>query len=45
MSVFTPMGKMLIPMGIFLILLGIIMTVGHNIPWTGRFPGDIVIQK
>jgi len=45
MTGFTLTGKMLVLMGIFLILLGIIMTVGINIPWIGRLPGDIVIKK
>lgn len=39
------MGKMLIGIGIVLILIGMIMTVGPKIPWIGRLPGDIAIQR
>ena len=39
------MGKMLIVMGIFLVIIGILMNTGLKIPWTGRLPGDISIQR
>ena len=39
------MGKMLIGIGIVLVLIGIIMTVGPKIPWIGKLPGDISIQR
>jgi len=39
------MGKMLIVMGMGLVLIGIIMTVGPKIPWIGKLPGDISIQR
>jgi len=39
------MGKMLIGIGIVLILIGIIMTLRPNIPWIGKLPGDISIQR
>ena len=45
MSVFTLMGKMLIVMGIALVLIGIILTAGPKIPWIGKLPGDISIQR
>ncbi|MDD5423293.1 MAG: DUF2905 domain-containing protein [Candidatus Omnitrophica bacterium] len=38
-------GKMLILLGIFLIIFGAIFTLGGKIPWLGRLPGDICIQK
>jgi len=37
------MGKMLIGIGI--VLIGIIMTFGPKIPWIGKLPGDIFIQR
>jgi len=39
------MGKMLIVMGIFLVIIGILMNTGLKIPWIGRLPGDISIQR
>jgi len=39
------MGKMLIVMGIFLVIIGILMNTGLKIPWIGRLPGDISVQR
>ena len=38
-------GKALIIFGVVLIIAGIFFTVGGKIPWLGRLPGDIIIQK
>ena len=38
-------GNMLIIVSIIFIFLGIIMAVGPNIPWIGKLPGDISIQR
>jgi hypothetical protein len=45
MSGFAAMGKMLIVMGIFLVIIGILMNTGMKIPWIGRLPGDISVQR
>ena len=45
MTGFTLMGKMLIGIGIVLILIGMAMTLGPKIPWIGKLPGDISIQR
>jgi uncharacterized protein HemY len=45
MAGFPIMGKMLIVMGIILVVIGIIMTVGPKIPWIGKLPGDISVQR
>jgi len=42
---FTLMGKMLIVTGIFLVIIGLLMNTGIKIPWIGRLPGDISIQR
>jgi hypothetical protein len=42
---FSFMGKMLIVMGIFLVIIGILMNTGMKIPWIGRLPGDIAVQR
>lgn len=39
------MGKLLILAGLFLVIAGLIFTFWQKIPFPGRLPGDIVIQK
>jgi uncharacterized protein HemY len=38
-------GSILILAGIILFVLGILFTMGGNIPWIGKLPGDIRITK
>jgi hypothetical protein len=38
-------GKTLIIFGVILIGLGILLAFVHKIPFLGRLPGDILIQK
>jgi hypothetical protein len=38
-------GKMLIVLGGALVLIGVLFSLGGKIPWFGRLPGDIVIQR
>lgn len=38
-------GKMLILLGGLLIILGVLLSLGGKLPWLGRLPGDIVIQR
>jgi hypothetical protein len=40
-----PLGKLLILLGIFIILIGLFLILSDKLPWIGRLPGDIVIQK
>jgi uncharacterized protein HemY len=39
------LGKVLIAAGAVLVVAGIICVLGVKIPWLGRLPGDIYIQK
>lgn len=39
------MGKLLIIAGIFLIGLGLIVQFGERLPFFGKLPGDIKIEK
>jgi len=39
------LGKILMLFGVILIVLGGIFMLGGKIPWLGRLPGDIYIQK
>ena len=38
-------GKALIGIGIVLILLGMFFWIGGRVPWFGRLPGDIRIER
>jgi hypothetical protein len=38
-------GKFFIIFGIIIILLGAVLLLFGKIPWLGRLPGDIIIQR
>ena len=39
------LGKTLIFIGIVLAVFGVIFLLGGKIPWLGRLPGDITIER
>jgi len=41
----TELGKTLIVFGGLILLVGVLLTLGGKIPWLGRLPGDIFIQR
>ena len=38
-------GKMLIIFGVAAIIIGGILMLSAKVPWIGRLPGDILVQK
>ncbi len=38
-------GRLLIVLGVILAALGILLSLSGKIPWLGRLPGDIFIQR
>ncbi len=38
-------GKILISIGLLLAILGAIFTFGNKLPFVGRLPGDIAIER
>jgi len=38
-------GKTLLIAGILLSVLGVLLILSEKMPWIGRLPGDILIQK
>ena len=38
-------GKTLILLGGMLVIIGVLLSFGGKLPWLGRLPGDIVIQR
>lgn len=45
MSGFESLGRFLLIIGGMIFLLGLVITLAGRIPWAGRLPGDIVIQR
>jgi len=45
MSNFESAGKFIIAAGILVVILGLIITFWSKIPFLGKLPGDIFIQK
>ena len=38
-------GKLLIFFGLFIAVIGVVLALAGRIPWVGRLPGDIYIQR
>lgn len=38
-------GKLLVIFGVILIALGVLLQFANRIPWFGRLPGDILVEK
>ena len=45
MDGFEPIGRALVLIGIFITVLGAVILLTPRIPFLGRLPGDIVIQR
>ena len=41
----TELGKFLIVAGGLLVGVGVLFLLGGKLPWLGRLPGDIVVQR
>jgi membrane protein implicated in regulation of membrane protease activity len=39
------LGRLLIVFGVLLVIAGLLLTLGGRIPWLGRLPGDIHIER
>ncbi|HEV8474450.1 MAG TPA: DUF2905 domain-containing protein [Methylomirabilota bacterium] len=39
------LGRTLIVLGIVVVIVGALLTVAGRVPWLGRLPGDIHIQR
>jgi hypothetical protein len=40
-----PLGRSLIVLGIIIVIVGAVLVVGPRIPFLGRLPGDIRIER
>ncbi len=45
MEPLTHIGKFLVITGIIIIVLGIVLMLAGKVPFIGRLPGDIVIER
>jgi len=45
MSGMEPIGRMLLILGGVLVVLGLVFLLGGKLPWLGKLPGDIRIQR
>lgn len=45
MPYFESAGKFLILAGMFLAILGLLLLFGQRVPFLGRLPGDIFVQR
>ncbi len=45
MGELSAFGKIIIGLGILMIIIGGLFVIGGKIPFIGRLPGDITIQK
>jgi hypothetical protein len=39
------LGRLVLVMGLILVLIGGLLLLSGRIPWLGRLPGDILIQR
>ena len=40
-----PLGRALILFGTILAVIGLLLLIAPKLPWVGRLPGDILIQR
>jgi hypothetical protein len=39
------LGRVLIVLGIVVALIGVVLVVFERVPWIGRLPGDVHVQR
>lgn len=39
------LGKLLIVFGLLIVLAGVVVLLAGRLPWVGRLPGDIYVQR
>jgi hypothetical protein len=39
------LGRTLIVVGLLIVAVGVVLTLAPRIPWLGRLPGDILVQR
>jgi len=44
-AIISDLGRTLIVIGLVMALVGVVLAVAGRVPWIGRLPGDISIQR
>jgi hypothetical protein len=39
------LGRLLIVVGVLIAVIGVVLTLAGRLPWLGRLPGDIYVQR
>ena len=39
------LGRLLILLGVVSIAVGLVLLIAPRIPWLGRLPGDVIVQR
>ena len=45
MSGLSELGRVVLVVGVVLVVAGLVLMIGGKVPWLGRLPGDITIQR
>ncbi len=45
MSGLSELGRVFLFLGVVLVVVGLMLMFGGKVPWLGRLPGDITIQR
>ena len=45
MGELPPLGRLLVVLGLGLVIAGLLLSLGGRLPWLGRLPGDIVVER
>jgi hypothetical protein len=38
-------GRLLVVVGVVIVVAGLVLMLAGRVPWLGRLPGDIVVQR
>ena len=44
-AVMNDLGKSLVLIGLLIVLVGAVLMLAGRVPWLGRLPGDIYVQR
>jgi len=45
LGVVSDLGRMLVVAGLAIAVLGLVLLLGAKVPWLGRLPGDINVER
>jgi len=41
----SELGKVLIVLGLVMVVTGVVLVAGGRVPWLGRLPGDVNVER